>query len=84
MTLSSMYKAVTRPDHYPMSDEMLRREIAAAYRQLRRNVIDNVVANYIRTGFIWDAYDGDTGEGFNNHPFTGWSALVVNILSENC
>jgi mannosyl-oligosaccharide glucosidase len=81
LVLSSFYKFVQQPDDYPM-DEGLRSEIRLGYGELRRSIIDMVVENYSRTGYIWEVYSGDDGQGFNNHPFTGWSALVVNIMAE--
>ena len=45
-------------------------------------MISMVVSNYKENGFVWENYDGDSGQGFNNHPFTGWSSLIVNIMAE--
>ncbi|KAF8488307.1 glycoside hydrolase, partial [Russula emetica] len=33
------------------------------YTELRRNVIDNVFKEYERTGYVWEQYDANTGEG---------------------
>ena len=41
-----------------------------------------IVDDYTDTGFIWEVYNDDTGAGMDNHPFTGWSALVANLLAE--
>ena len=46
------------------------------------NLVNMIVSQYVNTGFIWEVYDDLTGDGLDNHPFTGWSALVVNILAE--
>ncbi|KAH9053836.1 glycoside hydrolase [Lactarius vividus] len=48
------------------------------YSELRQNVIDN---EYERTGYVWEQYDANTGEGRRSHPFTGWTSLVT--LSES-
>lgn len=37
---------------------------------------------YQLTGYVWEQYDPKTGKGKRSHPFTGWSALVINILAE--
>ncbi|KAH9057624.1 glycoside hydrolase [Lactarius vividus] len=52
------------------------------YSELRQNVIDNVFKEYERTGYVWEQYDANTGEGRRSHPFTGWTSLVTLILSE--
>ncbi|KAF8270316.1 glycoside hydrolase [Lactarius quietus] len=52
------------------------------YTELRQNIIDNVFKEYERTGYVWEQYDANTGEGRRSHPFTGWTSLVTLILSE--
>ncbi|KAF8162958.1 glycoside hydrolase family 63 protein [Crassisporium funariophilum] len=47
------------------------------YQQLRKNVVDNVVKEYERTGYVWEQYDPITGEGKRSHPFTGWTSLTA-------
>jgi hypothetical protein len=34
-------------------------------------------------GRIWESYDPETGFGRGVQPFTGWSALVVRILTQS-
>lgn len=81
LVVSSMHKFVTEPEEYPMGNK-LREDLGDTYQELRSNLINMVVSNFVNNGFIWEVYDGDTGRGFNNHPFTGWSALIVNIMAE--
>ncbi|KAI0807266.1 glycoside hydrolase [Fomes fomentarius] len=52
------------------------------YAELRKNVIDNVHKEYVRTGYVWEQYDPLTGEGRRSHPFTGWTSLITLIISE--
>ncbi len=52
------------------------------YSRLRANVMRTVGGQYLSTGHFWEQYDDSTGEGFRGHPFTGWTALVVNIIAE--
>ncbi|KAF9533425.1 glycoside hydrolase [Crepidotus variabilis] len=52
------------------------------YKELRKNVIDNVVKEYERTGYVWEQYDPINGEGKRSHPFTGWTSMTALILSE--
>lgn len=52
------------------------------YKDLRANVVNNLIKEYYRTGYIYEQYDDISGEGKGCHPFTGWSALVVLIMAE--
>ncbi|XP_021699725.1 mannosyl-oligosaccharide glucosidase GCS1 [Aedes aegypti] len=52
------------------------------YSELRKNIITNMYRQYQRTGYVWENYRDDTGEGKGCYPFTGWSALVVMIMAE--
>ncbi|PPQ81232.1 hypothetical protein CVT25_015756 [Psilocybe cyanescens] len=47
------------------------------YKELRKNVVDNVVKEYERTGYVWEQYDAISGEGKRSHPFTGWTSLTA-------
>lgn len=52
------------------------------HAKLRENLINNVVGEYYKTGYVWEQYDDSTGVGKGCRPFTGWSALVVLIMAE--
>ena len=52
------------------------------YREIRESVVDNMVRNFEENGYIWEVYNDLNGNGMYNHPFTGWSALVVNLIYE--
>lgn len=81
LAVVSLYHYSNHPEKYPMK-ATLRSKICSAYTELRAGLVDMVVNSYNETGFIWEVYDGDSGRGSNNHPFTGWSALIVNIMAE--
>ena len=53
------------------------------YKQLRAAIMRNVLDEYHRTGFMWEHYDDQDGHGTRGHPFTGWTATVVNIMAES-
>ena len=48
----------------------------------RTNLLKTVLGSYHKTGFFWEQYDDRSGDGLRSHPFTGWTALVVNIMGE--
>eukprot|EP01083_Nonionella_stella_P149558 475223_1 len=52
------------------------------YVKLRRAILRNVVRQYRKTGFLWEQYHPESGAGQRSHPFTGWTALIVNIMGE--
>jgi mannosyl-oligosaccharide glucosidase len=63
-------------------NDSLRASIETSYQGLRNGLIGLIVDSYTSTGFIWEVYNGDSGAGMDNHPFTGWSALVTNLMAE--
>ncbi|KAK6160390.1 hypothetical protein DH2020_003771 [Rehmannia glutinosa] len=42
----------------------------------------NVVSNYNQTGYLWEQYDQKKGKGKGARLFTGWTSLIVLIMSE--
>ena len=51
------------------------------YTNLRKNLVENVFDNWERTGFAWEQYNAETGEGQRTQHFTGWTSLVVKIMA---
>ena len=52
------------------------------YAELRQNLVGNLQREWERSGFLWEQYHPETGEGQRTHPFNGWSALVLLVLAE--
>ncbi|XP_067641372.1 uncharacterized protein GCS1 [Eurosta solidaginis] len=76
------YLAIRALHHYGTIEgpyAALAREI---YNELRENVVGNIYREYQRTGYVWEQYDDMTGQGKGCYPFTGWTSLVVLIMSE--
>ena len=51
------------------------------YTNLRKNLVQTVFSEWERTGFAWEQYSPDTGEGQRTQHFTGWTSLVVKIMA---
>jgi len=75
LLLSSLYK------NY-INDGPYKDEAKQLYKELRENIINNIFQNYVNTGYVWEQYNAIDGKGQRSHPFTGWSSLVVLIMSE--
>ncbi len=52
------------------------------YTDLRENLLKTVFGELQRTVFLFEQYDDVTGSGNRSHPFTGWTACILNIFSE--
>lgn len=65
-----------------INEEGNKRDLSIEYEKLRNDLILNIVKNFSENGFIWETYDDITGQGQYNHPFTGWSALIINLIYE--
>ena len=42
-----------------------------------------VFANWEKDHMFWEMYDEKTGEGRGTKPFTGWTSLIVLIMTES-
>ncbi|MCJ1420778.1 Processing alpha glucosidase I [Xylographa parallela] len=51
------------------------------YTKLRANLVNNVYNEWERTGFAWEQYNPATGAGQRTQHFTGWTSLVVKIMT---
>jgi mannosyl-oligosaccharide glucosidase len=58
------------------------KEAEKVYSIPRENVVNNVLKQYARTGYVWEQYNDRTGDGQGCKPFTGWSALTVLMMGE--
>ncbi|EIE76170.1 hypothetical protein RO3G_00874 [Rhizopus delemar RA 99-880] len=75
LTLQSLYRNYMVPGPYQARAQTI-------YNQLRDNIIRNVYKDYQKTGYVWEQYSPETGEGMRSHPFTGWTSLVLLIMAE--
>jgi len=76
------FLAVRALKHYSLQPGPYSTLAGDLYANLRKNLVQNMFSQYSKTGYVWENYDDQTGKGQGSHPFTGWSALVVLIMSE--
>jgi len=69
--------AVATADDAPKAVKEQARKL---YVDLRRNLVENVFREWERTGFAWEQYNPETGEGQRTQHFTGWTSLVCVIM----
>lgn len=62
-------------------DSGVRAKAKEAYSDLRVAVVSNVYNQWKETGYVWEQYDGSTLKAKGARAFTGWSALVANIMA---
>ena len=76
------YMVLSALQHYAKTSGPYSDKARQIYGQLRTNLVTNMYRIYEKTGHIWEQYDDKTGHGQGSHPFTGWSSLIVLIMSE--
>ncbi|KAL5175253.1 Mannosyl-oligosaccharide glucosidase GCS1 [Glycine soja] len=76
------YRILSALHHYSKENGPYQEKAKAIYKELRSNLIRNIVRNYRQTGFLWEQYEQTKGKGKGAHPFTGWTSLVVLIMAE--
>ncbi|XP_017891521.1 mannosyl-oligosaccharide glucosidase GCS1 isoform X2 [Ceratina calcarata] len=76
------YLTVRATYHYSNTDGPYRDEAKEIYQSLRRNLIQNLIQQYKKSGYLWENYGDVHGEGRGSHPFTGWTSLVVLLMAE--
>nr|XP_009858246.1 mannosyl-oligosaccharide glucosidase-like [Ciona intestinalis] len=76
------YLAVRALKRYSQPGSRNSEKAAKLYQELRSNLVNNIYNEYARSGYVWESYNDMTGKGQGTHPFTGWSALVVLMMSE--
>ncbi|KAF2672444.1 glycoside hydrolase [Microthyrium microscopicum] len=51
------------------------------YISLRKNLVSTVSKAWDSTGFAWEQYNPETGEGQRTQHFTGWTSLTVKMMA---
>lgn len=77
------YMVLSALNHYSIVHGPYKDRALALYKELRSNLIRNIVKNYYENGYLWEQYDqASKGKGKGTKPFTGWTSLLVLIMAE--
>jgi len=52
------------------------------YNNLRRNLISNLFRVYNNQNDFFEQYNPHSGAGQGQYPFTGWTSLIILVMSE--
>lgn len=61
--------------------EALKLKISTTYKNLRVNLINNIINEWERTGFVWEQYDDETGKAKGAKNFLGWTSTVIMMMN---
>ncbi|KAK7750609.1 Processing alpha glucosidase I [Diatrype stigma] len=75
------YLALTQLHDLALQEGPYKAKARDLYTRLRKNLIDTVYNSWEETGFAWEQYNPETGQGQRTQHFTGWTSLVVKILA---
>lgn len=64
--------------HYAQGDQAA----AQLYQEIRAHLYQNVYVNWAKTGYLFENYNPENGQGERGHPFNGWTSAVVLLLKE--
>ncbi|RYP05556.1 hypothetical protein DL764_003733 [Monosporascus ibericus] len=75
------YMAVAQLHDLALQEGPYQAKARNLYTRLRRNLVETVYNSWEETGFAWEQYDPETGQGQRTQHFTGWTSLVVKIMA---
>ncbi|KAG7195211.1 Processing alpha glucosidase I [Scheffersomyces spartinae] len=62
------------------ANEELQSRMSVLYKNLRANIINNMLDQWVKTGYVWEQYNDEDGHAQRTKNFLGWSSLVVEIM----
>lgn len=64
------------------SDASFAQDAERAYQNLRSVVVGSGLREWRQSGMVYEQYSDEDGRGLKGKMFTGWSALLVLVISE--
>ncbi|TPX08230.1 uncharacterized protein E0L32_001874 [Thyridium curvatum] len=75
------YLAIVQLHNVATQDGPHKARAKQLYSRLRKNIVDTVYQSWEETGFAWEQYNPESGKGQRTQHFTGWTSLVVKIMT---
>ena len=76
LTLKSLH-------YYSNQDGAFKAKAKVIYDELKSNLINSVFNQYKDRNYLFENYDDQSGSGKGCYPFSGWTSLIVLIMSDN-
>lgn len=76
-----MYLTVLSPQDIATTSGPHQEQAREMYSKLRENLVKNVFRVWKKTGFAFEQYNPDDGKGQRIQHFTGWTSMVVKMMS---
>lgn len=75
------YMVLDSLQHYSRIDGPYKQRCKEIFLKLKSNLVNNVLNQYDSTGYLWENYNDKTCAGQGSHPFTGWTSLILLVMS---